>query len=89
MYISVTIFLPRNINLSLASIHEPKLSNRSVLINSPFDPYSRRNLSARYDVKCGSCDFNAHVKALPNLPRLNEITPCTLQTDCTKSKSRV
>lgn len=75
--------VPKNINLSLASIHDPKLSNKSMFINSPLALYSRRNLSAKYEVKFGSCDFKAQVKAFPNLFRLREIIPCTLQMDCT------
>lgn len=79
-------FLPRKAKRSLRSIQEPKLSNKSVLCNSPLLQYCRRNCSAKYEANRESCDRIAHDKALPNLPCFSDFMPCTLQIVCTEKK---
>ena len=74
-----TLNLPKNVSLSLTSIHEPRLSSRSNEWNFPSWLYNSRNLLARYVAKPASCDCNAHVSALPRRCCWYERIPIILQ----------
>jgi hypothetical protein len=80
-----TLNLPKNVSLSLTSIHEPRLSSRSIEWNFPSWLYNSRNLLARYVAKPASCDCNAHVSALPRRCCWYECIPIILQILATET----